>query len=222
MTATPRSVTPIAERNRARDSVISRVFLAPNSCGGNVARERGPLQSPQRKTTTRWKAKKTYPPDPLPCEGRGRILSPCRGDREGSIEIQALSRVVEEKGSRGTRNGKWKAGASKRESRPAVREPPTGNFRLAKPCSKGLRFVTQDVQESVEKAPMSHGLDSRFRGNDGKRGVFPSGHPRESGDPGEIGLFQRPARGIGQQEGRWFGDGGMGNLAPRNHIGSDK
>jgi len=46
----------------------------------------------------------------------------------------------------------------------------------------------------LKKGPRSRALDSRFRGNDEKRNVFPSRHPRESGDPGERPLFQQPVR----------------------------
>jgi len=45
----------------------------------------------------------------------------------------------------------------------------------------------------LKKAPASGALDSRFRGNDGKRDVLTYRHLRESGDPGEAGFFPRPA-----------------------------
>jgi len=52
----------------------------------------------------------------------------------------------------------------------------------------------------LKMAPRSRALDSRFRGNDGKGKVFSSGHPRESGDPGEAGLFQQPVRSLRELE----------------------
>jgi len=56
----------------------------------------------------------------------------------------------------------------------------------------------------LKKAPRSRALDSRFRGNDEKRNVFPSRHPRESGDPGEGRLSQRTASEAAPQTGEPF------------------
>ena len=86
-----------------------------------------------------------------------------------------------------------------------VRAPPPAVYGGSRPADKHIwRIFALETPFSrgegdrgsslLKKAPTSRALDSRFRGNDGERDVFPNGHPRESGDPGEAGLFQRPVR----------------------------
>ena len=68
-------------------------------------------------------------------------------------------------------------------------------------CAAGVCLLASWVARRIpypnsllKRAPRSRALDSRFRGNDENRKVFPHRHPRESGDPGEGRPFQRTAK----------------------------
>ena len=75
-----------------------------------------------------------------------------------------------------------------------------GGTLLALAIQAGMGERNGKSSSLSKESPMPAPLDSRFRGNDGKRDVFPGRHPRESGDPEPAGLFQRTVR-------RWLASG---------------